>query len=57
MSNVPPPTAEVGDDITWPTSTGLEITVPSTGDLTTVSSRAIFAFSKVTSVLTNVDLA
>jgi hypothetical protein len=54
---VPPPTAEVGEDITCPTSTGLEITVPLTGDLTTVSSKAIFAFSKVTWVLTKVDLA
>jgi len=25
---VPPPTADVGDEITWPTSTGLEIIVP-----------------------------
>ena len=42
---VPPPTAEVGEEITCPTSTGLEITVPSIGDLTIVSSNAIFAFS------------
>jgi len=54
---VPPPTAEVGDEITCPTSTGLEIIVPEIGDLTTVSSNAILAFSYETSVLTNVDLA
>ena len=45
---VPPPTADVGDEITCPTSTVLEIIVPCTGDLTTVSSKAIFAFSKET---------
>ena len=43
---MPPPTADVGDEITWPTSTGLEIIVPETGDLTIVSSKDIFAFSK-----------
>ena len=54
---MPPPTADVGDEITWPTSTGLEIIVPETGDLTIVSSKDIFAFSKETSVLTKVDFA
>ena len=54
---LPSPNAEVGDEITWPTSTGLEIIVPEIGDLTNVSSNDIFAFSKETSVLTTVDLA
>ena len=54
---LPSPNAEVGDEITWPTSTGLEIIVPEIGDLTNVSSKDIFAFSKETSVLTTVDLA
>ena len=54
---VPPPTAEVGDEMTCPTSTGLEIMVPWTGDLTIVSSNAIFAFSYDTSVLTTLDFA
>jgi hypothetical protein len=57
ISIVPPPTAIVGEDITCPTSTGLEMIVPATGDLTTVSSRAILAFSYETSVLTTVELA
>ena len=48
ISIVPPPTADVGEDITCPTSTGLEIIVASKGDLTRVSSRAILAFSTVT---------
>ena len=51
------PTACVGEEITCPTSTGLDIIVPSTGDLTIVSSSAILAFSNVTSVLTTVDFA
>ena len=45
IKTVPPPTAWVGDEMTWPTSTGLDMTVPDTGDLTMVSSNAIFAFS------------
>ena len=28
ISIVPPPTADVGEEITWPTSTGLEMIVP-----------------------------
>ena len=40
------------DEITWPTSTGLEIIVASSGDLTNVSSNAIFAFSTLTIDLT-----
>ena len=43
--------------MTCPTSTGLEITVPSIGDLTSVSSKEIFAFSYETSFLTKVDFA
>ena len=54
---LPSPKADVGDDITWPTSTGLDITVPLIGDFTRVSSKEIFAFSNETSVLTRVDLA
>ena len=54
---VPPPTAEVGEEITWPTSTGLEIIVASSGDFTKVSSRAIFAFSTFTIDLTCCDFA
>ena len=57
INKVPPPTAEVGEEITCPTSTGLEMIVPLIGDLTTVSSKAILAFSNETSVLTRVDFA
>ena len=53
INKVPPPTADVGEVITWPTSAGLLITVPAIGDLTLVSSRAIRAFSKNTSALTS----
>ena len=45
---LPSPKADVGEEITCPTSTGLDITVPSIGDFTTVSSSAIFAFSNET---------
>ena len=48
IRTVPPPTALVGEEMTWPTSTGLEMIVALRGDLTSVSSRAIFAFSTLT---------
>ena len=53
INKVPPPTADVGDVITCPTSANLLITVPAIGDLTLVSSRAIRAFSKNTSARTS----
>ena len=57
MRRVPPPTAVVGEDITCPTSTGLEIIVALKGDFTRVSSSEIFAFSTFTMDRTCWDLA
>ncbi len=49
ISNVPPAKSWVGDEMTWPFSTGFMITVPVTGARISVSSTAMRAFSTSTS--------